>query len=185
MLSAYATNAAIGQAAAAALVNVVVNTTKDQIDPAGSKTVSLRDAIAHTGGPVSIAFDPTVFAKSQVIDLTMDNLELSNKSGPITITGPAAGVTLASEFSGDILIVDAGVTATISGLTIEGTTLNSFGDFGAGVVNNGNLTIGRSQILPQIPGHSKQRPTRSQGQHHIGKHIGGRKRRGSRQQRNR
>ena len=49
---------------------IMVNTTADQTDPAGSRTVSLRDAVSLADasvGPVTIMFDPSIFAVPQTI----------------------------------------------------------------------------------------------------------------------
>jgi hypothetical protein len=122
------------------LSTFVVNTIADQIDPAGSKTVSLRDAVAQadaqTSGSVTISFDPTVFATAQTLSLSA-GLELSNTAVPTSILGPAAGVTI----SGAGLTDDGGVTAGMSQLT--------FSD--AKIYNNGNLTFSNG-TLTKSPG---------------------------------
>ena len=99
----------------------VVNTTADFSDPTDGKT-SLREAIASANALPghTITFDPTVFASAQTITLTGIQLELSDTSGTETITGPAAGVTVSGGGLSRVFQVDAGVTASISGLTITG-----------------------------------------------------------------
>ena len=67
-------------------------------------------------GANTITFDPTVFATAQTITLTGGQLALSNTSGAETITGPAAGVTVSGGGLSRVFQVDAGVTASISGL---------------------------------------------------------------------
>ena len=124
------------------LSTFVVNTIADQIDPAGSKTVSLRDAVAQadaqTSGSVTISFDPTVFATAQTISLNAAGLELSNTAVPTSILGPAAGVTIA----GEGFNVDAGVTASMSQLT--------FSD--AKIYNNGSLTFSNGTLTKSPAG---------------------------------
>jgi hypothetical protein len=110
------------------LSTIVINTLVDQVDPPGSTTISLRDAVTRAdqaGGPVTISFDPKIFATAQTIDLETDGLELSNTVGSISIVGPAAGVSIA----GNGWTVDNGVTASLSRLSTLGIT------------NYGNLTL--------------------------------------------
>jgi len=123
------------------LSTFVVNTIADQVDPAGSKTVSILDAVAQadaqSSGAVTISFDPTVFAKAQTISLSA-GLELSNTAVPTSIIGSAAGVTIA----GNGLNVDASVTASMSQLT--------FSD--AKIYNNGKLTFSNGTLTKSPSG---------------------------------
>ena len=123
-------------------ITYVVNTTSDQTDPLASNTVSLRDAInrmnAHYG-PTTITFDPKVFATAKTIALAGGNLEVSNHFGLITLTGPAAGVTVKAAAASDIFTIDAQVTAKFSGLTLTGGTLS-------GIHNAGTLTLSSSTL---------------------------------------
>jgi hypothetical protein len=91
-----------------------------------------------TSGSNTINFDPAVFATPQTITLTTGQLELSNTSGPQTITGPIAGVTVSGGGSSRVFQVDNGVNASISGLTITG---GSTSGSGGGLYNNGG-TVG-------------------------------------------
>ena len=89
--------------------------------------------------PTTITFDPTAFATPQTITLTGGQLELSDTSGTETITGPAAGVTVSGGGASRVFQVDAGVTASISGLTITGGTTTGNG---GGLYNDGgNVTL--------------------------------------------
>jgi len=141
----------------APLQNFIVNTTADQTDAAGSKTVSLRDAIADAGasvGPVTIAFDPEVFATAQTIHL-QSNLELEGDTfAPITLDGPAADVTL----TGAGLQIDASITADMSQFIIGGVSQDAINNSGqltvsgclitqsGGVVNSGTLALENSTV---------------------------------------
>jgi len=128
------------------LTSVVVNTTADSTDAPGSSVVSLRDAITvanNSTTATTITFSPTVFATAKTISLLDYELELSTKQ-PVTITGPAAGVTVNG--NGEVLdfLIDKGVTATMSGLTIAGG--NGYADGapnvnGGAIENNGTLTL--------------------------------------------
>ena len=84
---------------------------------------TLRWAVGQAnsaGGAETIAFDKTVFKTPQTITLTGTQLELSDTTGTETITGPKAGVTVSGGGLSRVFQVDAGVTASISGLTITG-----------------------------------------------------------------
>ena len=69
--------------------------------------------------------------------MTLGQFELDNPNEIETITGPAAGVTIDGGASSRVFQVDAGVTASISGLTIT----NGSSDIGGGVLNFGTLTL--------------------------------------------
>jgi hypothetical protein len=118
---------------------LLVNTTAD-----GSRVpygkLDLRGAVNLAGvlsGGQTISFDPSVFARAQTITLTSGQLELKNTSGTQTIAGPAAGLTVSSGGHTRVFQVDAGVTASISGLTITGGNA----DAGGGLLNRGNLNV--------------------------------------------
>ena len=100
-----------------------MNTTSGALFP-GAGLLSLPEAIAFanadSSGNAKISFDPKVFSAPQTITLTGTQLELSNTTEPETITGPAAGVTISGGGLSRVFQVDAGVTASISGLTIIG-----------------------------------------------------------------
>ncbi|HZL35243.1 MAG TPA: right-handed parallel beta-helix repeat-containing protein [Tepidisphaeraceae bacterium] len=125
--------------------NIVVNTIQDQSDPAGGNVVSLRDAVRigdSSFGPVAITFDPTVFATAQTITLQpASGLEFeSNQFGPISLTGPAAGVSIIPTGSDVAITVDQGITFALQGLTVNGLA-QSFNSRGGGISNSGTMTI--------------------------------------------
>ena len=102
-------------------IPLVVNTTVDGGTPVG--TIDLREAVDLANvqsGAATITFDKTVFKTPQTINLTLGELELSNTTGTTTITGPAAGVTVNANGLSRVFEVDAGVTASISRMTITG-----------------------------------------------------------------
>jgi len=124
------------------LTSVVVNTTADVTDAPGSSVVSLRDAINVANDsvtPTTITFNPTVFATAKTITLNGNALDISG-SKPVTITGPAAGVTVNGNHASTDFIIDKGETATITGLTITG------GQFVGGIDNAGTVTVTDSTI---------------------------------------
>ena len=127
------------------LSTIVVNNPTDT--PVAGHT-DLRQAIvlANTnGGTETITFDKKVFATPQTISLNpaLAPLELSDTTGPETITGPKAGVTVDGDYTAagpanSVFKIDSGVTATLSGLTITG---GNNGDYGGGVDNAGTATL--------------------------------------------
>jgi parallel beta-helix repeat protein len=121
-----------------------VNTTSDLLAP-GPGLLSLREAIGFANtdpsGMAHITFDPVVFATTQTITLTTSQLELTH--GNDTITGPAKGVIVNGNHANRVFQVDAGVTASISGMTLAGgkTTGN-----GGGLLNNGTLALSNCTV---------------------------------------
>ena len=106
---------------------------------------TLRDAVAYANtlgaGTHAISFDPTVFATSQTITLNSP-LTLSDSSGTTIITGPAAGVTLSGGNSVGLFNVKAGVTATLSDLSL----IDGKSSTGGAIVDQGTLTITSSTL---------------------------------------
>ncbi len=127
------------------LSTLVVNTTSDSIAP-GAGLLSLREAIAFAATAPSanstITFDPTVFAKPQTITLTGRQLELSRAGEVVTITGPAAGVTVSGGKLSRVLQVDAGVTAAFSKLTLTGGSAS----YGGGLINYGTAALSNCTV---------------------------------------
>ena len=107
----------------------------------GNGAGTLRSAIAQaneTAGANTISFDATVFSTPKTITLAGLLLELSNTTGTQTIAGPAAGVTISGGGQSRVFQVDAGVTASISGLTV---TRGSVGGPGGGLYNLGTTDL--------------------------------------------
>ena len=119
---------------------LVINTTSDgSSSPPG--ILSLRQAVNLAnvlGAATTITFDSTVFSTPQAIALTNGPLELSDPVGLEAIAGPAAGVTITAGGLNGVFLVDGGVTASLSGLTLSG---GSTSDDGGGVLNAGALTM--------------------------------------------
>ncbi|HET6248445.1 MAG TPA: Ig-like domain repeat protein [Tepidisphaeraceae bacterium] len=126
------------------LTSIVVNTPVDAIFPQDSGLTSLRSAIATAdanGSPTTITFDPTVFATAQTIQMNGDLLDLNNSLEAITITGPAAGVTLNAGNLSGVFEIDSG-TVNISNLTA--TDANTSAIVNSGILNLQNSTISNS-----------------------------------------
>ena len=132
------------------LPSLVVTTAADTVDPLDGLT-SLREAITYadtlTTDP-TITFDPGVFGSAQTIALNGTPLPALSQS--MTITGPAAALTIDAQHASGVFTINAGVTAALSGLTVA----NGFAPFGGGITNAGNLTLtgctlsGNSAIAP-------------------------------------
>jgi hypothetical protein len=133
----------------------VVNNTPDNIYPPSvpvspptvtncndSGTGSLRQAVAGatSGETISFALSPSC----SVITLTGGVIEIGIN---LTIDGPGAGtLAVSGNNASQVFVVDSGVTATISGLTIENGSAGVLGCsteaelatcFGGGIDNNG------------------------------------------------
>jgi hypothetical protein len=119
---------------------------------AGNTTCALRDALAYaTSGTDTITFNGT---GQGTITLTNGSLTLTTN---VTIIGPGAnalaidggctGCDPGGSPSGGVrvFVVNSGVTASISGLTIRHGNAGN-GDSGGGIANNGTLTVTNSTI---------------------------------------
>ncbi len=139
---------------------------------ADSGTGSLRYEIGQAnsaGGANTIAFG-SLFNTPQTITLTSGQLTLSDTPGTETIQGPTVGVTISGDNASRVFLVDSGVTASLSGLTItkgsisgsggglynDGGTVtltgctisgNSASDNGGGILNTGTLTVSSTTSL--------------------------------------
>ena len=101
----------------------------------------LVDNNSNAGGSL-IQFDPTVFGTPQTITLT-STLNLSETDGPTMIDGPGTSLlTISGNNTVQDFLVDHGVTATLSGLTISG---GLSGD-GGGIENEGAVTVADCMI---------------------------------------
>jgi hypothetical protein len=117
-----------------------------------------------------IEFDPTVFSTATPQTITLSGtLELNEPSGPEMIDGPgASALTVSGNKAVEAFLVDSGVMATISGLTIsdasaseggaiyienggtlsvaDATIAKNSASFGSGIYNNGTLAVSNSAI---------------------------------------
>ena len=131
-----------------------VNSTADAVDANpgngvcadGTGNCTLRAAImeanAHPGT------DTTSFSVTGTISLTSP---LPAIAADLTISGPGASaltVAGAGPSTGSVLVINAGVTANISGLTVTGGIgSGAGGGAGGGVDNEGTLTLTRMRIV--------------------------------------
>jgi CSLREA domain-containing protein len=133
-------------------VALVVNSLADNTDVDG--VVTLREAIeaanANTtvgdavhdgsGGIDTITFDPTVFATPQTITLTLGELPITDS---LTITGPAATLTISGNNASRIFNVDDGNSASTIDVQLAGLTLTQglSAASGGAITNAENLTL--------------------------------------------
>jgi CSLREA domain-containing protein len=144
---------------------MVVTTTADIVDPTDG-LMSLREAIAYASsdpGDDTITFDSSL--SGGTITLAAGQLELTDTTGAITITGPGADeLTIDGNHASGVFMIHSNVTAHISGLTItngEGGGISNVGTltvtgcaitgnansaYGGGIYNNGILTVTDSTL---------------------------------------
>ena len=114
---------------------------------------TLRWAVGQAnsaGGAETIAFDQKVFKAPQTITLSGTQLELTDTTGTETITGPKAGVTVSGGGLSRVFQVDAGVPASISGVTITGGHAKDGGgleNFGGSATLTNCTVSGNSAIV--------------------------------------
>jgi uncharacterized repeat protein (TIGR03803 family) len=121
--------------------NVIVTNTNNSGPGSLPAAIATADA---SGAPTTITFDPTVFATPQIITLNGTDLDLSNTTEPITITGPSAGVTISGNQASRIFQLDANVTAIISNVTVT----DGSAPIGGGIytASGSSLTMSNSTI---------------------------------------
>jgi Concanavalin A-like lectin/glucanases superfamily len=128
----------------------IVVTSLSDVTSLPNGLIDLRMAIARANAstlPTGITFDPTVFSSNKTILLANGPLKLSNTKKPITIAGPAAGVTVSGNQQGGVFFIDEGVTANLSGLTIvHGAGGGAEGGGGSGIENQGILTLSDATV---------------------------------------
>lgn len=112
---------------------------------------SLRDAVrqgnAHAG-PDTIDFAGGL---TGTITLTSGPLELTDTTGQTSLVGPAANLlSVSGNNAGRVLQVDAGVSASVAGLTIQGGTAATA--TGGGILNNGTLAIDACEVRSNTAG---------------------------------
>ncbi len=110
---------------------------------------SLRAAVASAASGDAIGFD--LSPACSTITLTSGEVEIANS---VTISGPGANVLAVSGGNASrVFQVDSGVTANISGLTIENGQIE--GDLtpgGSGILNSGTLTLSNSTVADNVNG---------------------------------
>ena len=91
--------------------------------------------------PSTINFNLGSGPQTVTLAQLLDPVELTNTTEPITITGPGASLlTINGNNEGAVLRIDQGVSATITGLTVTGASLDVNHNGGA-ISNLGTLSI--------------------------------------------
>ena len=130
------------------LTGPVVNSAADPGD--GTCDVAectLREAIAAAYAGDVITFDPAL--DGATIGLGGSQLMIDRD---LTIAGPGAGkLTIHGRSASRVLAVNAGVTATVTGLTITGGNTHD-GAGGGGVLNQGTLTLEHCALTDNFAG---------------------------------
>lgn len=116
----------------------VVTTTAD------SGAGSLRAAVADLVSPRMITFDPSL--SGQTITLTSGQITISN-AVTIDASSLPAGIAISGNNSSRVFQVASNVTASLTGLTIRDGFISAFSVRGAGINNQGTLTLARCTFL--------------------------------------
>lgn len=125
--------------------NYTVNQTGDTGDGTCDASCTLRDAVNSANGTPeadTIVFDASVFGSNQTIVLN-SGFTIASSGGKLTITGPAAGVTLTRNPQQFFLrgFANGGE------LELNNLTLTDFAEGGAGAIENGGtLTLKNSTV---------------------------------------
>jgi CSLREA domain-containing protein len=118
--------------------------------------LSLREAINLAGalpGSSSVSFDPGL--ASGTLTLTAGELLLNHS---VAITGPSGGVTVSGNNASRVFEVAAGLTVSLSGLTIANGLVSSTSVArGGGILNAGSLsltdcTVSNNQVAVSLTG---------------------------------
>jgi len=107
----------------------------------GAGSLPSEIGLANTAGGANTIVFGSFFNTPQTITLGGTQLELSTANESVTITGPAAGVTVSGNNASRVFLVDPTVTASISGLTISGGNAGAFDNNGGGLANFGTTTL--------------------------------------------
>ena len=114
-----------------------VNTFADQMDPAESGTVSLRDAFvlaASTPGGATVAVPGGEYG------LTEGYIEIDETEGAVAVRPVAGtGTPVFDGLGGQVLVIGGGSTVSVTGCRITGA--DSLGDVAGAVNNAGSLTL--------------------------------------------
>jgi hypothetical protein len=150
---------------------LLVNSTADTAN-ATDAYLSLREAIAivnspalsslstqiqhqitgalHAGGSDTIQFDHTQVTTPIILGGTQLELSLPSSTATITLDG-GAGITVNGNNASRVFLVDSGVTASLSGLTISHGSVTGASGSGAnaqggGIFNSGTLMVSNCSL---------------------------------------
>jgi len=114
----------------------------------GNVSFNANPANLANPAPNTVVFNTAgAFGSPQTIILTGGTLVLSNTTTGVAIAGPGASqVTISGNNAIGVVQVNAGTTATLSGLTITAGSAAT----GAGALNMGNLTVNNAAITLNV-----------------------------------
>lgn len=124
---------------------LVVDTTSDDETLANCTTAandcSLRGAVSAAFTGDTIVFASPLFDTAQTVDI--NGQIVIDKS--LKITGRGANLTTVRNVAANsrVLLINSGVTASLSGMTFTGGSIN---DSGGGIFNSGTLTLNNSTV---------------------------------------
>ena len=124
--------------------SLVVNTTADVRDDFDGLT-SLRDAVNFAnsnGAGGAITFDPNAFGTRQTIKLNGTPLTLSASNRALSISAPAAGLTISGDDKSRLFDVTRSAFVTLNDLTLTG----GFSAEAGAIVNQNSLTLNRVTV---------------------------------------
>ncbi|QDV37671.1 choice-of-anchor Q domain-containing protein [Tautonia plasticadhaerens] len=113
---------------------------------------TLRWAVAQANsnaGADTIAFDGAAFGSPLTITLGGTQLELSDTTGPTTIAGSQAGVTVSGGGASRVFQNDEGASASLTDLTISGGQADADG---GGILNRGTTELIRCTVSGNTEG---------------------------------
>ncbi|WP_088256736.1 choice-of-anchor Q domain-containing protein [Fimbriiglobus ruber] len=113
---------------------------------------TLRSVLDQVNADASSAADTITFTRPGTVTLTQGQLEISRTSGPVTIDGGGNAVAVSGGGTSRVFEVDGGVTATLTGLTIENGNAVSSGGGGGVFVAGGMATITDATITDNTAG---------------------------------
>ncbi|MHB8625625.1 MAG: choice-of-anchor Q domain-containing protein [Aggregatilineales bacterium] len=129
----------LGGTRVAQAATLTVNSTADSGGSCPSANCTLRAALA-----VAVSGDTIDFSLTYPTTITLTSAALTIATA-VTITGPgASNLTISGNNALQVFIVNNGVTATISGLTIANGKIS--GNVGGGIYNSGTLTVSNSLV---------------------------------------
>jgi hypothetical protein len=143
---AYVQPVVVGNINVAIPLDLVVNATNDESTDTDGKT-SLREALQTANGfPAggNITFDPTVFSSAKTIALSLGQL---NITAPMSIVGPAAGVTIDAGAKSRAFFMDVPFS---SGNAISLSNMSIINGLSSGFSGGGIRDVGENLTLTNV-----------------------------------
>jgi hypothetical protein len=106
----------------------------------------------HGGGTDTIVFDPGAVSSPILLDGSQLELSLPGSMASLTIDGGAGATTVDANHTSRVLVVDAGVQATLDHLTLTHGWTTTGLLYGGGIDNRGTMTVSDSVITANSAG---------------------------------